>query len=67
MVPQIGSQWIAKWAVGNPNAYIWTVRGVTEHGVYITSPGSHTPGHLLSPEDFNRDYVARERLSRYHY
>ena len=26
-------------------------------GIYITSPGSRSPGHLLSPADFTRDYV----------
>jgi hypothetical protein len=54
----LGSQWLAKWSVGRTDASVWTVRGVTEHGIYITSPGTRTPGTLCSPEDFARDYVA---------
>ncbi len=56
-MPQIGSVWVAKWAADRIDAYIWVVRGVTEAGIYITCPLDHTPGHLLSPEVFKRDYV----------
>lgn len=57
-VPTVESTHIAVWAKGNPNAYIWTVKGVTVHGVYITCPHSRTPGHLLSLETFRKDYIA---------
>jgi hypothetical protein len=52
-----GSQWHAVWSRGNPNAMVWTVRGVTVHGVYITSPGSRSPGHLYSENDFRKLYA----------
>ena len=57
---QVGSRWIACWSRGNPEAHIWTVRGVTEHGVYITCPQSRSPGHLLSVKEFSRDYLPIE-------
>lgn len=59
MQVEIGSQWFAKWSVGRADAMVWTVRGITSHGIYITSPGSRSPGHLLSPETFTRDYVSK--------
>ena len=57
-MPEIGSRWVAVWAAMRADAYVWTVRGVTEAGVYITSPEGRTPGHLLSLRDFLHDYVA---------
>jgi hypothetical protein len=57
-MPQVESQFIATWSAGNPNAYIWTVRGITEYGVYITSPQSRSPGHLISHREFTRDYTS---------
>lgn len=56
---EIGSQWFAKWSVGRSDAMVWTVRATTQHGVYITSPGSRSPGNLLSPKEFIRDYVRK--------
>jgi hypothetical protein len=35
---------------------VWTVRGVTERGVFVTSPATRSPGHLLSPTNFAREY-----------
>lgn len=58
MHPKEGSQWIARWAKDRADAYIWTVRGVTVHGIYITCPTSRYLGHLLSPDEFSRDYIA---------
>ncbi len=52
-----GMKVLAKWSAGRADAMVWTVRGVTEHGIYITSPGSRSPGHLLSEKDFSRDYL----------
>jgi hypothetical protein len=57
-MPAIGSRWVAVWAAMRPDAFVWTVRGVTEHGIYITSPQSRSPGHLVSHRDFQNDYVA---------
>jgi hypothetical protein len=54
----IGSQWVASWSKGFPGAYTWTVRGITSHGVYITSPDSRMSGHLISVEGLLRDYIA---------
>jgi hypothetical protein len=56
-IPAVGSRWVAKWA-NDLAPYVWTVKGVTQHGIYITSPQSRTPGHLISRPDFARDYVA---------
>jgi len=58
-MPLIGSQWVAEWVRHAPNAYVWTVRDVTEEGVYITCPTSRSPGHLLSPQEFRRDYAPK--------
>lgn len=55
--PKLGSRWIAEWAQDRTDAIVWTVRGVTPLGVYITSPESRSPGHLMSPTQFFRDYV----------
>lgn len=50
------SQWVANGA--GSNAIIWTVRGVTEHGVYFT--GEVTPGRwadaFLSEKTFLSQY-----------
>ncbi len=54
-----GSEWVAKWSQSRKDAYIWTVRGVTIHGVYITCPNSRSYGHLLSESDFKRDYLRK--------
>lgn len=54
-----GSEWIASWAKGRADVFVWTVRGVTSHGVYFTCPESRSPGHLLSQADFRRQYVRR--------
>lgn len=58
--PTIGGKYIARQARGNPTALIWTVRGVTTLGVYITKD-RHQPGfpdgHLLDVADFVREYV----------
>lgn len=54
-----GSQWIAAHAVGRHDAAVWTIRGITEAGVYITCPESRSPGHLFSQAQFLRLYVPR--------
>lgn len=59
-MPKIGSQFVAVWAKGNPHAYTWTVRDITEQGVYITSGGSRSPGNLIPHAEFLRDYVAKD-------
>jgi hypothetical protein len=56
-----GTKWIARWAVGSSTPLVWTVRGVTNHGIYITCPESRSLGHLLSSETFKRDYVEAPR------
>jgi hypothetical protein len=55
--PEIGSQWVAGRALGSKNPFIWTVRGVTDKGVYYTCPDSRSPGHLLSVAEFRREFV----------
>ncbi len=52
-----GSRWLAKHAARRADAIVWTVRGVTEHGVYFTAPESRAPGHLLSQADFLAQYT----------
>lgn len=54
---EIGSQWVSAFAKGRVDALVFTVRGVTERGVYITCPESRSPGHLFSEESFLRMYV----------
>ena len=58
------TQWIAKWSQGRSDALVWTVRGVTALGIYITSPGSRSPGHLLTPATFARDYVPAPQATK---
>lgn len=54
-MPKEGSRWVGRWAgMGSP--FIWAVRGVTGHGIFITCPESHSTGHLLSLEKFKQDY-----------
>ncbi len=53
----LGSTWIARRSLGARGAYIWTVSGVTAAGIYITCPHSRSPGHLITPADFKRDFV----------
>ena len=55
--PRVGSRWIAERAQDRTDAIVWTVRGVTPLGAYITSPESRSPGHLVSPTQFFREYV----------
>lgn len=56
-VVEEGSKWLAKHSVGRSDAYIWTVRGNTECGIYVTTPEGRTPGHLISHEEFSGLYV----------
>ncbi len=53
---QQGTQWIARHALGRKDPIRFTVRGVTEHGVYITSPESRSPGHLINTAEFRKLY-----------
>lgn len=59
----LGSQWVARWA-DTRDPMVWTVRGLTDHGVYFTSPESRSPGHLLSPNDFLSQYIPLAELPR---
>jgi len=54
-----GSTWIARHAFGRHDAIVYTVRGVTASGVYVTSCEGRSPGHLYSEEDFRRLFVAK--------
>jgi hypothetical protein len=56
-LPEVNSTWVASRALGCKNPMIWTVRGVTDAGVYYTCPESRSPGHLLSAQDFLREMV----------
>ncbi len=51
-----GSRWTARHARGRRDAIVHTVRGVTSHGVYVTSPEAEgrSPGHLYSAPEFLR-------------
>jgi hypothetical protein len=51
-----GNKYIASHAYGRTDAISFTVRGVTEHGIYITSPESRSPGHLISHAEFGKLY-----------
>lgn len=53
--PVVGSRHVVKRSV---NPMIWTVRGVTRHGIYVTCPESRSPGNLYSPADFVRFFEA---------
>lgn len=53
----VGRQCIARSAIGRRDAVKFTVSGVTEHGVYITSPESCSPGNLVSVANFRRLYA----------
>lgn len=44
----IGSQWFAKWSVGRADAMVWTVRGITSHGIYIRRCDVHWNGEMTS-------------------
>ena len=50
-----GSKWIATYAFDRKDAISFTVRGVTENGIYITG-SERTPGNLVSHEVFGRLY-----------
>ncbi len=52
----VGTQCIARHAVGRKDPIKFTVRGVTETIVCIGSPESRTGGHIMSPEDFRKLY-----------
>jgi hypothetical protein len=50
-----GSKWIATHAADRPDAICFTVRGVTEHGIYLTG-STRTPGNLISHAEFGKLY-----------
>jgi hypothetical protein len=52
-----GSTWIAKHAIGRKDPVRFTVRGVTDAGVYITSPECRTPGNLIKQGEFRKLYA----------
>lgn len=52
---KVGSKWVATYAFGRQDAICFTVRGVTEQGIYITG-SERTPGNLISHEVFGRLY-----------
>lgn len=53
-----GSRYVnAEAAASVEEPFVWTVRGVTEHGVYITCPESRSPGHLISESELKRYYL----------
>ena len=57
--PFLKSQWQAVWAFGRKDAIVYTVRGVTERGVYVTpNVATRSPGHLYSMTDFFRMFRA---------
>lgn len=51
----VGSTWVAKSA-NTTNPMIWTIKGNERGAVYFTCPESRSPGHLLSQEDFQKQY-----------
>jgi hypothetical protein len=57
MTIEIGSTWQSKQAHGRRDAIVFTVRGVTDAGVYVTPPESRSPGNLYSPEQFVRLFL----------
>ena len=56
-MPIRGTTWFAKRSIGTTGALVWTVRDVTSRGVFITSPESRSPGHLIPTGQFVQDYV----------
>lgn len=59
----VGSKWVAFAARGRRDAYVYTVLGVTERGVYLNCPGSRSTGHLHSEAEFRKLFtVAPESL-----
>jgi len=56
-----GQKFVVSYARGIPDAISWTVRGVTESGVYITSPQSRSPGHLIPHREFGKLYLPDPR------
>ena len=57
-----GSRWYCRRSLGFPDAAVWTVRDVhvgpdLRTYVYVTSPGSRSPGHSILVEEFTRDHV----------
>jgi hypothetical protein len=56
-MPTIGSRYIASWA-DKSNPLVWIVKGITKAGIYLTCSESRSVGHLLSPKEFARDYIA---------
>jgi len=50
----VGQMYQSRQAFGRVDAFVFTVRGVTERGVYVNSPESRSPGNLYSLDDFSR-------------
>jgi hypothetical protein len=62
-MPQVGQKFVVSYAQSLPDAMSFTVRGVTETGVYITSPESRSPGNLIPHPEFRKLYRPDPRVS----
>ena len=62
-MPQVGQKFVVSYAQGLPDAMSFTVRGVTERGVYITCPESRTPGNLIPHAEFRKLYRPDPRVN----
>jgi hypothetical protein len=62
-MPQVGQKFVVSYARSLPDAMSFEVRGVTESGVYVTSPESRTPGNLIPHSEFRKLYCPDPRVS----
>ncbi len=56
-LPSVDSTWVVGRALGYKDPMIWTVKGASPAGVYVTCPESRSPGHLLPVAFFRSEYV----------